>query len=195
MQDSYVVFIHGLTESEALDSAPEKIAKAARMAINRTADRSRTAISRAIRAQLNFSARYLDGKLKVDKRASNSDLEAVIKGTDRPTMLARFSRDGSASSRKAKQVRVEIKPGVAKFIRNAFIIKLRNNNLGLAWRSKSGSAPSGAWKPKEISPNLWLLYGPSVDQAFRQALAKQGAISDAEEFLADEFNRLLDLGL
>lgn len=193
MVESYMVLLEGLSEAEAAILSPEDIAKLERMAINKIADKARTSASKAIRERWNFKAGYLDPKLRVVKKASDNDLVAIVKGEDQPRMLARFSTDTVESSKKKGGVSLEVRLGMARFMRKAFIIRLRNDNLGLAWRSKDGSAPTLASKPKEISPGLFILYGPSVDQAFRTVLDRGGLANKTQEDVYDEFYRLLDL--
>ena len=72
----------------------------------------------------------------------------------------------------------------------AFVMELRGGNRGLAIRT-DGSKPRGAYKPKPIGKNLFLLYGPSVDQVFRTV--SEDVAPDVADELEVEFNRLLDL--
>ena len=87
--------------------------------------------------------------------------------------------------------------GRKKFIKRAFVMKLRNGNLGLAVRSAPGKQPEGAWKPKPIGKNLWLLYGPSVDQVLMSARSGGGVFSEIEydtlDVIETEFQRQLGL--
>ena len=46
---------------------------------------------------------------------------------------------------------------------------------------------------KQIGPNLYLLYGPSVDQVFVDV--RNAVRGDLETLLEREFERLLDLNL
>lgn len=192
--------VEGLEALSDMDKIPEKYLRAARMAVNRTVDRTRTASARSIRAQINFPARYLDpagGRLEVSQRATNANLEGRITGRTRPTSLARFS---SGAEPGQAGVKVQVKTGgAARFLPRAFAIRLRagsalldtKSNLGLAIRTASGEKPRGAYKPKQIGENLWLLYAPSVSQVFKSV---RGDVSpDAADFLETEFLRLLDV--
>lgn len=193
---AYVAIVEGLDELSDLENIPEKYLRAARMAVNRTTDRTRTASARAIREQINFPARYLDpagGRLEVTQRATNANLEAKITGRTRATSLARFS---SGAEPGQPGVNLQIKAGGgARFLPRAFAIRLRagtanldtKSNLGLAVRTANGEKPRGAYKPKQIGENLWLLYGPAVAQVFKTV---RGDVSpDALDFLESEFNR------
>jgi len=146
--------------------------------------------------QVNFPRGYLRGnnaRLKVTQKASDGNLEAVITGRSEPTSLARFV----TSATKSGGVRVSVKPGSSRQIKNGFLINLRAGatslgNKGLAVRT-DGRKPRGAYKPKEIAPGLWLLYGPSVDQVFRSV--RSDITPSVEDYLSNEFLRLWDLDL
>ncbi|MFC3724402.1 phage tail protein [Neoaquamicrobium sediminum] len=197
---SYVFMIEGLEDLGSLDDLKPQIVQAAHQAINRTLDRARTASAREIRKQVNFPAAYLQGedsRLSVTQRASSSRLEGVITGRRRATSLARFV----VGSSRGKGVSVKVKPDKVETMKRAFLMKLRagnasidtKSNLGLAVRTRDGKKPSAAYKPVKIGENLYLLYGPSVDQVFRTV--REDVAKDTQEFLNREFNRLLDLRL
>ncbi|QPC91446.1 hypothetical protein [Mesorhizobium sp. INR15] len=171
-------------------------------ALNRTADRDRTKFARAARTQINFPASYVspsNKRLWVKTRARKGAFTTVIEGRGTPTSLARFSKQSALAGgtrHRGGKINVTVKPGQTKSISRAFIIRLKNNNLGLAVRT-NGSAPHGAYRPKPIGKNLWLLYGPSVDQAL-SAASKDGGVfeemsDDSLEFLEAEFNRQMEL--
>lgn len=194
----YVVAIEGLSlDAKEIDA---EILAAARDAINKTAERSRTQADRAIRAQVKFPAQYLSpsqGRLTVSKRASarNDDLRATITGRQKATSLARFVV--GATKPNAEGVSVEVHPGKAKFMKKAFLIRLPSfggetqSNLGIAVRLKPGESLRKKAKKVKSEKNLYLLYGPSVDQVFRTVADD---ISPASaEFLEAEFQRLLKL--
>lgn len=178
-------------------------------AINRTADRARTAASRAIREDVNLSTRYVDGLLKVVERASQNSLQATVKGTQRPTSLAQFASDSVEQSHKRGGVNLEVKKGHRTFFKRAWIQKLKRGsnaisgdsfNLGLAVRWRSGGKPSRAYKPKAMGDGRWLLYAPSIDQLFKGVLEpKPGSTSrkaleqSASTWLLEEFLRQMDL--
>ena len=180
-----------------------KIETALLRSINKTADRARTLASQDIREQVAFPASYLAPSAKrlfVSTKATKvSPFEAVISGRDRPTSLARFTNQkplGGGQRRRGGQVAVTVKPGVRRYIKRAFLITLNNSNVGLAVRT-DGGPPNNAYAPKEIGKNLWLLYGPSVDQVLSAASNGGGIyeeiVPETLDFLNDEFNRQLDL--
>lgn len=180
-----------------------KIETALLRSINKTADRARTLASQDIREQVAFPASYLAPSAKrlfVSTKATKaSPFEAVISGRDRATSLARFSNQkplGGGQRHRGGQVAVTVKPGVRRYIKRAFLITLNNSNVGLAVRT-DGGPPNNAYAPKEIGKNLWLLYGPSVDQVLSAASNGGGIyeeiVPETLDFLNDEFNRQLDL--
>lgn len=199
--DSYVVAIEGLADSRPLESLPKKLLTAAARTLNRTADRTRTRAAREILQQVALPASYLNpsgNRLTVTKKARADDLEAVISGRQRPTSLARFSGNGSPGS---AGVQVTVAPGFAKFMKRAFLIRLRagtadldtKSNLGLAMRLRPGESPSNKKKMVQMQNGLWLLYGPSVDQVFQSV--REDVSPEAMEFAAAEFARLMELDL
>ena len=180
-----------------------KIETALLRSINKTADRARTLASQDIREQVAFPASYLAPSAKrlfVSTKATKaSPFEAVISGRDRPTSLARFTNQkplGGGQRHRGGQVAVTVKPGVRRYIKRAFLITLNNSTVGLAVRT-DGGPPNNAYAPKEIGKNLWLLYGPSVDQVLSAASNGGGIyeeiVPETLDFLNDEFNRQLDL--
>ena len=180
-----------------------KIETALLRSINKTADRARTLASQDIREQVAFPASYLAPSAKrlfVSTKATKaSPFEAMISGRDRPTSLARFTNQkplGGGQRHRGGQVAVTVKPGVRRYIKRAFLITLNNSNVGLAVRT-DGGPPNNAYAPKEIGKNLWLLYGPSVDQVLSAASNGGGIyeeiVPETLDFLNDEFNRQLDI--
>lgn len=183
------------------DLSPEKVALAASRAINKIADKARTQADRAVRQQIAFPARYLgpaSKRLWVQKKASYSSMEAVVRGRGRPTSLATFSKSkpmAPGKRHKRGEVDVTVKPGQRKFIKRAFIMRLRNINLGLAVRT-NGGPPPGAYRPTRITDRLWLLYGPSVDQALINSRHEGIYEEISDEMLTAlevEFMRLIEL--
>lgn len=197
----YVVAVEGLSEAIAsLEQVPAQVLRFARMAINTTTRKSRTLASRKIREQVAFSAGYLSddaGRLSIVKYASEADLEGRIRGRFRPTSLARFSSGAPGRG----GVRVRVKPGRSETLGRAFFMRLRagnsdietRSNLGLAIRLKPGEAIANKRRMIQVSGNLYLLYGVSVDQVFR-TVADEMAPETAETLEA-EFLRLVEAKL
>jgi hypothetical protein len=202
MAGLYAFAVEGLSSLSSLDDLPAKIEQAARRAVNAATDRARAAAVRGVRQQVNFPASYFAGdesRLRVTKRPSAGDLEGIVTGRHRATSLARFVSSGSVGSKSG--VTVEVKSGSARFMRRAFLIRLRagnanldtKSNLGLAIRLKAGESLSNKRNLIRMSNGLYLLYGPSVDQVFRTVAADISP--EIGDFLEAEFTRLLDLDL
>lgn len=204
MSRSFIA-IDGLEKfADAAGNLPKNVEMALLRAMNRTADRTRTRAAKAVLEQIAFPASYLGPaarRLFVKQRAKRGSLEAVIEGRDQGTMLARFAKEKRVTSGtqrpRGNAINVRVRAGGAySAIPRAFLINLRNNNVGLAVRT-SGGKPRGAYKPREIGKNLWLLYGPSVDQALQAASDGDGVYEElspeALEFLNEEFLRQFNL--
>lgn len=188
----YVIAVDGLASLSDIENLDEDILTAARQAINAATKRARTQADRDIRKQVNFLATYLRGKLTIKKMASGRNLEGVIRGTDRPTSLARFAKQRDPQkTRKAGGIDVEVEPGQSKFMKGAFLMRLNNNNLGLAIRLKDGETVRNKRTVTKIGKGLYLLYGPSVNQVFRGVA--EDSLGDIADYLETEFTRLLDL--
>lgn len=190
-----------------IDSVPDRARLAARLAINTVANRTgKQKIEAAIYKEIAFPAGYLDApdRLGVAKNATEADLTAIIRARQRATSLARFLTPGqSISSSRTSGVKVQVKPGQTVDMKNAFLVRLRQgaaltetqNNLGLAVRLKPGENIRNRYdgNPPEIFPNVYLLYGPSVDQVFRNVAddLSDGIADDVEKEFTRQFNRII----
>lgn len=198
----YVVVAEGLSDLIDADigDIPDEIRRKAVMAINRTVEWARTQASREMRRQVAFRASYLtgaEGRLRIAKKASGNNLEASIVGRQRATSLARFAKNPNpATARRRGGVNVEVKPGSAKFMKGAFLVRLRagtkltetQHNLGLAIRLKPGETLRNKKNAIQLDRNVYILYGPSVDQVFRTVSGDMSP--DALVYLEREFDRL-----
>ena len=196
MVETYVYIVEGV---DLKGDVPPIVRRSAMRAVNRATSRARTKSSRAIREIAALPASYLsgsNGRLSITEKATMRSLQSEIVGRRRATSLARYTNGKVLTpqqQRRREGIRVTVKPGVAKFIRRGFLIKLRGAdgdllNVGLAVRT-NGGPPAGAFKPKKISENLWLLYGLSVDTLFKRVIGP--LTPEIEDELADEFDRLL----
>lgn len=195
MATSYAVFVEGLKNLDFIDNLNDKNNEAIRRAVNDTVRRAQPLAAREMEKEVNFPRNYLsgaNGRLTIAKFATDNDTSAILRGRDRPTSLARFI-SGSVKTGKGVDpgVMVEVEPGIARRLPRAFAIKLRNNNLGLAVRTSNGRAPKNAYKPKQLAPGLWLIYGPSVDQVFKSV--REDIAPDLEKYLEEQYFRQLDL--
>lgn len=187
MADEYAILVEGLEHLNDLDSLNADITKWAMQATNRTAERFRTVSQRDMQEQIAFSATYLRSRLTVSRKATQSSLEAAISGRDRPTSLARFVTRGKVGKGQTG-VDLTVTPGNGRHLAGAFLINLRNGNRGLAVRLAPGKTLANSRRAKKLANNLYLLYGPSVDQVFKGVADDIGP--DALEFLEREFLRL-----
>lgn len=171
-----------------------QLTDAARIAVNETARWALKYTREDMQKNVRFPAGYLnqEDRFKVGKFASNQNLDANIYARFEPTSLARFALDSQTKG----GVMVSVKRGGSpKKIKKAFFFGLRKGqvargNTGLVIRSKE--SPEGAYKPKEVGPNfpdLWLVYGPSVYQVFRESMDK--FIPHVQDELEKRFDRHL----
>jgi hypothetical protein len=199
MSGIYVVAVEGLSAIQNIGDLPKQIAENARRAIEATLKRTRTDAAQRMMRQVNFTARYLtgeNGKLALGKRPTTSNLEGSIIGRQRPTSLATFSSGGTPNR---PGMRVQVKPGFARFLPKAFLFRLRagtanietRSNLGLAIRLKRGETIRNKKHMIALDRNLYLLYGPSVDQVFNTV--SEDVSLGAAAFLENEFSRLMEL--
>lgn len=204
--DKWAVVIDGLSSLAEFDSMKEDVVRVARLAINKAADRARARSATRIRQQVNFPVNYLspsEKRLYVAQYASESDLEARVRGRSRPTSLATFVR-GATTTPGKEGVIVEVHPGKARQLRRAFLMKLRRgtgdidtaHNMGLAVRLKPGETLRNKSQVVRVASNLYLLYGPSVQQVF-MANDGTGVAEDVSpeitDFLTNEYYRLWSL--
>lgn len=182
-----------------LGERPDVARKAARIAINDTASRKAVpTFRRAMLEEVNFPPGYINqDRFAQTKKATDADLSATITARFRPTSLARFAPGQSFDgARRTGGVRVRVNKGGASRIPGAFFVKLRRGrdtsdgfNVGLAIRLKPGERLRGRRKGAsgvQLAPDLYLLYGPSVDQVFRDvSVAESPQVADQlqREFL------------
>jgi len=159
-----------------ISAFPKASREAARIALNDVAEGEGLAILREAEGrQVNFPAGYLnDERLGMTKPARDNDLSAVITGRQRATSLARFAAGQTIASTNRRGVTISVKPGSARRLTRGWLVNLsRGNadggNLGLAIRLKEGEVLRNKRETSQINldTNVVLLYGPSVDQVFR----------------------------
>lgn len=186
--------------AEYCERLPAVADHAAQLAIN---DAARFAIrrgSKQMREEINFPARYLvgaDGRLKIVKHATHTTHEAVVRGRDRATSLARFAKTPVRFGRQ-KGITVKVDAKGSTRLRRGFYMKLRrgrtfeggNHNVGLAVRLKPGESLSKSQRALELGGGVWLLYGPSVDQVFKGVAVD--ILDEVSEKLNSEFQRQFD---
>lgn len=187
-----------------MEALPSVSRQAARLSLNRTVEtKGLPTIRRDMQAEVSFPPGYLSkDRLSITKRATDQDLQVAITARQRPTSLARFAQGQSfTAGQRRGYVSVRVK-GASKKIHRAFFVRLRRGrdtsdgfNLGLAIRLKPGERLSGrklGGSGVQLAPDLYLLYGPSVDQVFRDlgAPAIEKVIPDIDREYRRQFVRL-----
>lgn len=180
--------------AERIEKFPRVTRKAAYISINAAARKARTAASREIRAQVTLSTTYLnkDKRLYVSRKARETDLTAKITARQRPTSLKTYgakqlTRKGKRKAKVGAGVSVGVKRGGGRRkIRQAFFMRLKNGNTGVAVRSleglnlkKLGASPKYA--------GVHVLYGPSIDQVFNTV--RNDISPEISKYLVQEFDR------
>lgn len=197
---------------EGLDTAlkafdPQRVITAARQAINRTADSTRTEASRLIREEYNIKSARLNQYLKVEAKASGTKLSATIIGRGRGLALSYF--DAKQAGVMAKTLRIgsnKIKSLVNKKGNRyggavTALVKLaggrknvtgKYDNKPFLAQTKSGHI--GVWvrKGKETKP-IEQLIGPGVGGLFGSKIIMDRIKNYVNDKFRSEFNRLLDL--
>lgn len=198
----YVIAIGGLEQMlDDLNIVARDSDRWLSQAVNKTLDTYRTRASREIRKQVAFPARYLDsksdGRLTVKRRATRAEPEGLISGRFEPTSLTRFIKSGGRGPNATPGRRnpiLRVGANSDSRIPNSFVIKLRSGNRGLALRlPKDETIKNRKLRAKPFSTkdrNLFLLYGPSVDQVFRDV--REDITPEAAQFLVQEFLRLAE---
>jgi hypothetical protein len=200
----FAVIAEGVETIRDVQEIAPRLKMAAVRAINTVARDQRAEAARRITDQVNLPKSYVSpsgGRLIITQKAQRASLEARITARGRPTSLARFVR---GTPQRGAGVTVEVKPGQSSYLRRAFLMRLPQGkeitdtkfNLGLAIRLRPGESLNNKTQKIRLANNLYLLYGPSVQQVFLDNQG-QGVADDLAEPTADyleaEFFRLLQL--
>jgi hypothetical protein len=189
--------LRGITDLENfLTAVPDTTRRAMSMAMNNVLGGQGLArFRKAVADEVDFPAGYVDDKINFDQRATPTRLEASVVGRQRPTSLARFATSGVVGSKGGITVRVK---GGSKFMKNAFLVRLKQGNaisddgynVGLAIRLKEGMTlnKKDASRMVRLDRDVVLLYGPSVDQILRNEAADAEA-PEVVDAIATEFFR------
>lgn len=173
------------------EQLPDIAEQAAVLAINDTVEREGlTGIKRQMRSEVNFPSGYLESgnRLKVTRRATRGRLEAVILGRDRPTSLARFAEGQTPENTRGQGVRVRVAPGKTEKLERAFIVKLnKGQSRGLAVRLRPGEKLKNSRAAVRLADDVYLLYGPSVEQVLRGVADDQ--VEDILNLVSQKFLR------
>jgi hypothetical protein len=183
----------------------KKVITAARQAINRTADSTRTEASRLIRTEYNIKASRLNQYLRVEAKASGNSLTATITGRGRGLALSYFdvkqtgvvaNKKGFRYTKRAKSLGslryggavtalVKLAGGrkivTGKYDNKPFVAQMKSGHTGVWVRTGKGRHP------------IEQQYGPGVGGLFgSKAIMDRIKTIVVDKFRA-EFNRLLDL--
>lgn len=171
------------------ESLPAQAEKAMALAINQVAGRDGLAlIKRDMREDIEFPAGYLEGsRLNVVRKAGPGSLEAVIRARDRATSLARFAPGQRPGNTRGRRVQLKVAPGSTRVLKSAFLVSLKNGNTGLAVRLKPGDTMRHSQASMKLANNLYLLYGPSVEQVFSGVAEDRSG--DIAEMVSKQFLR------
>lgn len=149
---------------------------------------------KAVAAEVQFPAGYVDDKINIDQRATPTRLVASVVGRQRPTSLARFATSGTVGGKGGVTVRVK---GGAKHMSEGFLVRLNQGagiedgyNVGLAIRLKPGMTinKKDTSRMVHLGKDVVLLYGPSVDQILNNEVA-DAETPEVVDAIATEFFR------
>lgn len=161
-----------------------------------------------MREQVRFDASYLERKdrFSVAEYATPASLIGWVEGRDRPTSLGRFSDvRGQIPQRGEPWIpvsNIEVHPGAVKLVGAStrgkmYLIPLKrgtedSGNAGLAIRLRKGERVENIreFNPIEIFPNVFILYGPSIDQVFQSVAVD--LMPEVRDFMQQEFYRQMD---
>ncbi len=148
---------------------PAEVAQAQRLAVADTLRWGRAQFSADIRAQLNLPLGALSGKrFEITQYPTAQRPEGVLSAQFAPLNLARFA---TTKPRLGLKPKIRVKAGGNSLqLDNSFFIPGPSGGFGLAVRTKTAMRNSRA--ARRIANNLYILFGPSVDQAFRVSLPK-----------------------
>lgn len=197
MAQTFIFAVEGINTLQEFAARAADTEMNAVRAINLAARDGRAAGARLMDAEVAFPAGYLNPaqkRLYVAKQATRASPEAIIRARGRPTSLARFIVGGTPG--KDQGVTVQVAPGRARFMKRAFLIKLRSGNadietrfnMGLAMRLKPGETLRNKANAVRMKNGLYILYGPSVSQVFLSNAGK-GVAPDLEPEILDTMER------
>jgi hypothetical protein len=195
------ITVVGLDRFESLMATlPDVTTKAASMAINDAARKGRAESKREILKQVNFPSGYLGGerggRLEISQYANESRLKSVITGRFQATSLVRFVSNMATLTAKGTpgsnfmgrgKARVQVKPGSMTVIDKAYLMRLKNGNMGFAYRPGKGGMRNTVGAKALGTSGWYLLYGPSVNQVFNDV--REDVAPSISSTLNSEFDR------
>lgn len=187
--------------AEYFETFPQRAPEAARRAVNYAARKFGKDSAAKIASKLNFRTKlYNDtnpGKGRIAVRlASSATLTAVVSASSEPLLLAKFGvnlpKTGSV-----RGISPVVKVGASsRELHSAFYTRFKNGTVGLAVRLKKGESLRNRHSKKSYplrrgDPNVQILYGPSLDQAFESQV--KDALTPVEKTIRSEFFRQLEV--
>jgi len=151
--------------------------KAVMRALNKVADQAKVQASREIRAA-GYGLKAADIKKSIDiRKASRSDLRAIVRATGRPIPLIKYQ----APRQTKNGVIVSVKNG-RKLIRGAFIATMASGHTGVYERvgnshKKVMHRGTFQWRGLPIR-ELW---GPSIPSAFASKTVQEALVAAVRE--------------
>lgn len=184
--------------SRFLKGTVQALEKSQFRAVNKTASKTKTAASKNIRSQVRLSASFVNQNLKVSKKATKDNPEAVISARKRPVRLARYGAKqltmkargakgdplrGIAAGRKQAGVSVAVKKGGSREkLQKAFLLPFKSaNTAGVFIRTGKSRTM------------IKQLYGPSVYKLFESY--RETAHEQISAELQAEYRRQLRFAL
>lgn len=179
---------------QRLRDEPKKATRAANLAISSATEYGYRLAKTEIGKQVNLKPGYISQNLSIVRSRIGDISRNEIRGRFRATSLARFEPK-KISGRKGISVKVKTRKKIPK----AFLLNLKNGNRGLAIRVPKGETPSRRLanaKPLYKKGNggasnqdVYLLYGPSVDQVLRNDTITKTLVPKVTRYLNAEFTR------
>jgi len=167
-------------------------------ALNATATKGRTEVSKAIRTEVKLSAAYVRDRLSI-KKSSYKNLQSKVLTPSRGILLSRFSTQANIRSENIswikppatpkRGIKVKVSPnGGTKTITGdnetkgkPFYLALPNGRLGIAARRKSPGPKGGTIK---------VFHGPSLSQVFNNI--KEDLGDPLAEYQEDQVVKQID---
>ena len=185
--------ILGLREFiDEISTAPAEIRKALSAALNSTAKKTRTKATKLIREQINLSPSEVRRGLVIGDTASGRSLQATVNAYRTAKSLGTFVVNDRG---RGQGVNVSVSPGNVSSMPKAFRITVRGHKILV---TRSSNIAGNKKSLKSLFGGLYVLYAPTIDQAFISA-TDNGVAEDLEGWIkdkmGDEFVRLIDEGI
>lgn len=187
----------GLADAiENLSELPVSLRSALARAVNNVVPSAYSLSVEKITSQVALTPSYVKGRLYISQRATTTDPLAVISGRVRSTQLRRYqgkqlyTQAKLPGKKRLAGVSVRVKAGGnTKVLKHAWLIKLKYGEAD----AKLGLTMGIAQRTGPNRNDFKILYGPSVDQVFRDV--KDQIRPDVQSMLADEWMKQMKDGI